>query len=301
MGRLLSQDFRTEKISEIKYGIPPVEKISGISSFRNNKISYAEIEKDSINKLYFIIERKLNDELFYWLIIPSIEAGNRIFPITPYQISKDKVTFKEEISFENNLYTLSLDLISNEDKCNYIISEFTPRKFPFDISGNIIFEILYSFYNQQITYPGVSEPKKGSELDGMCFSFSGIAKLNSNYRLELRPAFIWQSYLIGIDVGIHLRRKVTNYLFLAPGIIFHYTAHFESGGHSGWATRNGWFAFPSITLGIPLLKSIPILISYNYARINNYYNYFRSFPTQREQKNLHSIIRIGLQFGEWDF
>lgn len=298
---LLSQESAQEHQSEIKKGLPPITNLSAIKNFvEPNRVQFAEIEIDSTSKLYFIIERKLNNELFYWLILPSDETQNRIISISPQKVSGNKVSFNEEVLIEKESYTVAIDLIS-ESNCTYSISKILPKKFPFELSGNIVLEIIYSFYNQQQTYPYVSEPKKGTELDGMVIAFSGKAKLSENYKLEIRPAIIIQSYLVGIDLGFHLRKKINDYLFIAPGIIFHYTAPFKSGGHSGWATRDGWFAFPSITFGIPVLKSLPLLISYNYARINNYYNRFQTFPTQREQKNLTSIIRVGLQFGVWDF
>lgn len=301
VAQLLSQESAQEHRSEIKKGLPPITNLSAIKNFADtNRVRFAEIKIDSTSKLYFIIEHKLNDELFYWLILTSNESQNKIISISPQKENGNKVSFKEEVLIEKDSYIVAIEIISDSNS-TYTISKILPKKFPFELSGNIVLEIIYSFYNQQQTYPYVSEPKRGSELDGMVIAFSGKVKLSENYKLEIRPAIIIQSYLVGIDLGFHLRKKINDYLFIAPGVIFHYTAPFKSGGHSGWATRDGWFAFPSITFGIPILKSLPLLISYNYARINNYYNRFQTFPTQREQKNLTSIIRIGLQFGIWDF
>lgn len=300
--QVFSQELSTENISKIRNGLPPVQNLLGLVNLSDsNRIQYAELGNDTTKVFYFVIEHKLNNELFYWLVIPSVENQYNLISITPDRVNDKIISFEEDFSIENNLYSLRLSLITAEDKCLYTFFKLVPPKFPYEISCDIIFELLYSFYDHQITYPYYSKPQKGSELDGMCVSFSGKIKLSENYRFEVRPAIIWQSYLTGIDLGFHLRKKITDYLFIAPGIIFHYTAHLESGGHSGWATRDGWFAFPSITLCLPIIKSLPLLISYNFAHINNYYNYFRTFETQREQKNLNSIIRLGFQFGKWDF
>ncbi|NMB82903.1 MAG: hypothetical protein GYA14_13910, partial [Ignavibacteria bacterium] len=87
-------------------------------------------------------------------------------------------------------------------------------------------------------------------------------------------------------------------LFLAPGLIFHYTVAIQTGGHSGSASRDGWFAFPSLTVGVAILKSLSILITYNYAQINNYYNSFSPTLLKREQRNLDLVIRLALEFGK---
>lgn len=143
--QLLSQESTQEHRSEIKKGLPPITNLFAIKNFADtNRVRFAEIEIDSTSKLYFIIELKSNEELFYWLVLPSKGNQNRIISISPQKVIGNKISFNEEVLIEKESYIVAIYLIS-ESNCTYSISKILPKKFPFELSGNIVLEIIYSF------------------------------------------------------------------------------------------------------------------------------------------------------------
>jgi len=296
---IFSQDNSYKNTASILHGIPPEINLPKNIELISSRLSFIKIEVDSQKSVYLLIEKKSNNENSFWFLSNSDQGNTSVELLEPNRNLANKFYFELNVVRNKKNHELEIELDLAEKICKYNVNQEIPTESWIKYSGNMNFEILYSYYNFYNTQPFRSEETFDNKFDGLCLSYSGKFKLDDISKLEIKPGIIlFPSHLIGLDFGFYYRRKVEDIFFISAGIDFHFTARWATGGHSGGATREGWFAFPTITIGIPIIKVLPLLISYQYANITNYYNFYGR--PSRVQYDLKSIIRIGFEFGRWE-
>ncbi|NMB80236.1 MAG: hypothetical protein GYA14_00265, partial [Ignavibacteria bacterium] len=205
----ISQKKEFANYAELKKGLPPDSSISDHFKYLDsNRILNAELKIDSATTVYFLIENKINGTKYYWLVLSPEAQSNIIRSIIPQNLTSKKIRFVEEFVLPEYKNILELEIDEEMEECFYNITKKIPLNFSLNVISNLLFEVLFSFYEQQTTYPYVSTPARGNKFEGISFSYSGKTKLYKTYQFEFRPAIIIQSYLMGFDLGFHIRKKI---------------------------------------------------------------------------------------------